>query len=266
MARTGKIARLPRNIRDQLNHRLDDGESGVRLVEWLNGLPEVQAVLDQDFEGRPISEQNLTEWKQGGFLIWARHQETWEWWRLNHEEGDRMATESGPRLLSDSLSPMVALVLGKEINDLFTNSPADPASRKQLIALLAELARLRRIDHEAARLRIHLEDQEKRRFREQKSETREAEEEVHAAARAAEQAASRKIIEQRNAVIEEANRRFVLGRSRSKATRHRPNAASHATPESLLRQAPAESNQIKPNQATNGSPQENELQTPLGPP
>ena len=76
MTRKGKIARLPRAIRDELNRRLDDGEQGVRLVEWLNGLPEVKKVLESDFEGRAITEDNLAEWKNGGFLDWQAQQET----------------------------------------------------------------------------------------------------------------------------------------------------------------------------------------------
>ena len=39
MARTGKIARLPDDIREQLNRRLNDGEKGKKLVMWLNSLP-----------------------------------------------------------------------------------------------------------------------------------------------------------------------------------------------------------------------------------
>jgi len=35
-ARNGKIARIPLEIREQLNCRLADGEPGNRLVEWLN--------------------------------------------------------------------------------------------------------------------------------------------------------------------------------------------------------------------------------------
>ncbi len=48
--RTGKIARLPREIRDQLNQRLLDGQPGRRLVTWLNSLPEVKQVLATDFD------------------------------------------------------------------------------------------------------------------------------------------------------------------------------------------------------------------------
>ena len=60
----GKIGRLPHDIREQLNHRLDDGEPGGSLVEWLNALPEVLAALNsQKFGGCRISEQNLSKWR-----------------------------------------------------------------------------------------------------------------------------------------------------------------------------------------------------------
>ena len=40
-----KIASLPYGIRTELNERLLDGEQSVPLAQWLNGLPEVQAIL-----------------------------------------------------------------------------------------------------------------------------------------------------------------------------------------------------------------------------
>jgi len=73
--RNGKIARLPRHIREELNRRLDNGEPGVRLVEWLNTLPEVKEVLKTYFEKHLVNEVNLTEWKQGGFLDWQAHRQ-----------------------------------------------------------------------------------------------------------------------------------------------------------------------------------------------
>jgi len=65
--RTGKIARLSRNIREGLNVLLDNNQPGSAIVEWINSLPETKEVLDNCFDGRPISEQNLSEWRQGGF-------------------------------------------------------------------------------------------------------------------------------------------------------------------------------------------------------
>jgi hypothetical protein len=69
-ARNGKIARLPRTIRTQLNERLDQSEPSPELLQWLNALPEVQAVVKDHFDGFPISKQNLSQWRQGGFLEW----------------------------------------------------------------------------------------------------------------------------------------------------------------------------------------------------
>ncbi len=70
MTRTGKIARLPRAIREELNQRMDDGEPGPRLVEWLNGLPEVKEIMTRDFGGKVVTVWNLGEWRKGGFREW----------------------------------------------------------------------------------------------------------------------------------------------------------------------------------------------------
>ena len=68
--RTGKIARLPSAVREELNRRLDEGVSGKALVAWLNALPEVQAILRAQFGGQPINAVNLTKWRQGGYRDW----------------------------------------------------------------------------------------------------------------------------------------------------------------------------------------------------
>jgi hypothetical protein len=72
MTRNGKIARLPLAIRQELNQRLQDGQKGRQSVAWLNGLPEVQAVMASEFRGKPIAECNLSErlrlqWEKLGF-------------------------------------------------------------------------------------------------------------------------------------------------------------------------------------------------------
>ena len=52
-ARNGKVARIPLEIREQLNCRLADGEPGIRLVEWLNANPDVRVqVKAQKFAAR----------------------------------------------------------------------------------------------------------------------------------------------------------------------------------------------------------------------
>src|SRR6266487_3486017 len=78
MSRFGKIGRLPSDIREQLNRRLQDGEIGKDLVVWLNSVPEVQAVLKAEFGERPVNEPNLSDWKAGGYEEWLVHQYTME--------------------------------------------------------------------------------------------------------------------------------------------------------------------------------------------
>lgn len=78
MARTGKIARLPQSIRAELNLRLRDGVPASKLIPWLHGQEAVLRVLDEEFNEEPISPQNLTEWRQGGYQDWLRQIEKLE--------------------------------------------------------------------------------------------------------------------------------------------------------------------------------------------
>src|SRR5437016_5555996 len=75
-ARTGKIARLPEPIRQQLNRHLHNGLSGREIVAWLNEQPVVKQVMAERFGGWPISEHNLSEWRHGGYQDWLRDLET----------------------------------------------------------------------------------------------------------------------------------------------------------------------------------------------
>lgn len=75
MARIGKIARLPVEIREELNRRLRGGQLGPQVLPWLNGLPEVQSVLNEFFEGQKVNAQNLSDWRQGGFKEWEEKQD-----------------------------------------------------------------------------------------------------------------------------------------------------------------------------------------------
>lgn len=156
MTRTGKIARLPREIREQLNRRLADGEPGHRLVEWLNALPETQKTLTTNFGGRAISEQNLSEWKQGGHQDWLARQETLACARELAADAGELA-EAAEGSLSDHLATVLsaryaALVSGwnGEMDDEFRRKT------RALRMLCQDIVELRRGDHCAERLRLDL--------------------------------------------------------------------------------------------------------------
>jgi hypothetical protein len=55
--------------------RLDDGQEADEILPWLNALPEVQEAIAKHFDGVPISPQNLSAWRQGGFQEWLFQQQ-----------------------------------------------------------------------------------------------------------------------------------------------------------------------------------------------
>ncbi|HEX4645841.1 MAG TPA: hypothetical protein VH598_09550 [Verrucomicrobiae bacterium] len=165
MSRTGKIARLPRDLRDQLNHRIQDGESGTTSIKWLNGLPEVQKVLKDHFGGRPIIEENLTAWRQGGFLEWERHEESCNLVRGLVERSDDLEDEADEIDLSHRLSALLTVELVR-VAEALLEQATDPRERwNRLREVLQELGRLRKQDDKTTRLGMDRADWEMKQLR-----------------------------------------------------------------------------------------------------
>jgi hypothetical protein len=140
-ARTGKIARLPGAIRHELNRRLDNGALGCDLVRWLNALPEVQRVLAERFAGKPITDDNISQWRHGGFQDWLRQEER----RVRLRELDSQYHQLDPaqraRRLHAVTEERLTLELTEELERL--SSIKNRAERsKQLSRLCQELCRL----------------------------------------------------------------------------------------------------------------------------
>ena len=157
MTRNGKIARLPREMREQLNRRLQDGEPGNRLVEWLNGLPGTQRVLTEEFQGREISEQNLSEWKHGGYRDWLARQET-----LAHARELAGEAVELTEAVEGSLTDHLAVVLSARYAQLvagWNGETSEEFRRKARVlrTLCQDIVELRRGDHSAARLKLEQE-------------------------------------------------------------------------------------------------------------
>jgi hypothetical protein len=71
----GDADALPKAVQDEVNRRMENGERGAALAAWLNGLPEVQAVLAAQFNGQPVNEVNLSQWRKRGYQNWLRWRE-----------------------------------------------------------------------------------------------------------------------------------------------------------------------------------------------
>ena len=98
MARQGKIARLPARLREQVNRRLHDGQTAGEILAWLNQRPEARAVVDSHFAGEPVSEQNLSAWRGGGYLDWLRQREREDSLRQLADYSHRLAEAGGTSL------------------------------------------------------------------------------------------------------------------------------------------------------------------------
>ena len=154
MVRNGKIARLPREIRDELNRRLENGEQGSLLLRWLNQLPDVKKLLAQEFDHVEISRQNICEWRAGGFLEWQAQQDLLAQTRTFAADAGELA-DAGGRPLTDHLATVLAAryaaLLARwngEENDSFDRQ------LRVLNGLVQAIAQLRRGDQASARIRI----------------------------------------------------------------------------------------------------------------
>lgn len=160
-ARNGKIARLPREIREELNRRLEANESGGALLAWLNAQPATQALLAAEFGGVAVSKQNLSEWRAGGFAEWQTRQETLRQARELAAEAEELGEAAGGRLtdhLATALAARYATVLAG------WNGEPDEALRRKLRVLhgmCRDVADLRRGEHSGARLQMEKEHLER---------------------------------------------------------------------------------------------------------
>jgi hypothetical protein len=153
--RTGKIARLPVSIRTQLNERLLDGHEGPELLDWLNALPAVQEVLEQKFKGVPVSKQNLSEWRQGGFQDWLLMRELCGEAEGLAEAADEMAGARPGVTVIDNVATILATRLGSLLARW--NGEVDEqveARAKFLNNLCRSVVRLQRSTHESNRDRL----------------------------------------------------------------------------------------------------------------
>ena len=151
----GKIGRLPKEIRDELGRRIEDGEPGKELAKWLNGLPRVQEILKERFDGRVITEQNLSEWKQGGHQEWLRHQQACEKLHWMVERADDLENEADGVEISDRLASILAAELASHAEQMLKDI-TDPKERWRLMQEFSrELRHLRHEDHNGQRNQLH---------------------------------------------------------------------------------------------------------------
>jgi hypothetical protein len=142
-ARRGKIAKLPADLRAEVNLRLHDGQPGGQILPWLNNLPRVRTILTTQFDGADINDQNLTEWRQGGYLDWTEERERLDALKeLSLFAGD--AVRAGGSLADGA----AAVAAGRLI------AAIDGSDDEQLLKISSAIASLRGGDSEVKRVKL----------------------------------------------------------------------------------------------------------------
>jgi len=150
MTRNGKIARLPGHIRAALNQRLDNGEEGPALLRWLNRQPDVQESIRDDFGGASITEQNLSEWRLGGFREWQLRRELIEHARHLWEGNGEIEEAVDTYRLSGALAKVLAARYAELVNNW--DGEPDPKFEEKLRLLRGlnrDFALLQKTMHQA---------------------------------------------------------------------------------------------------------------------
>lgn len=142
-ARVGKIAQCPDHVKRELNRRLDDGQLSPSILPWINALPEVKAMLAEQFDGAEISPQNLTEWRQGGYKDHLAALESVQRLKVLSDWSVQLARASG----GDLSEGAVAVRAGQILERL------ESATEEERAALTDEITALRRSEIEAKRTR-----------------------------------------------------------------------------------------------------------------
>jgi len=152
---------LSKELRDDLNERLQNGEEAAPILEWLNGLEEVKSVLQLSFNGQPINEPNLSAWRHSGYEEWLLAEERLEMMFRLREEAASLKAE----LHEPNVGDWMGLLVGAEIAGLsqkLLDKEPDPEKRwKQLCDMHKQISRLRQDEHRAIRTRIQKKEWEK---------------------------------------------------------------------------------------------------------
>lgn len=108
-----KIGSLPHAVRVELCQRLLNGQAGSEVLPWINALPEVVDVLKRRWNGAEINDQNLCDWRRGGYVEWLSRQTELEQTQAMSERSLELAYAGGHRI-SDGVAALAAMRLLKE--------------------------------------------------------------------------------------------------------------------------------------------------------
>lgn len=125
---------MPLAIRQEVNHRLLEGEPASKILPWLNSQEVVLLVLDEYFGEEPVTAQNLSEWRQGGYQDWRKQRNRLEQTR----ELATYAAELGQAAGGSMNDGSAAILSGKFLEMLEDPNPKTIGAITKAVVLLRD--------------------------------------------------------------------------------------------------------------------------------
>lgn len=144
--RNGKIARLPKEIRDVVNLMLADGATADVVIAKLEGMLANGA---KGADGEPIeipNDQNITNWFQGGHQDWLAEQKRLEDMRFKREMAMDIVRQNEGGKIQEAAMQIAASQLYEVISEFDIQSLKDllhdePENFAQVVNSLAKLSK-----------------------------------------------------------------------------------------------------------------------------
>lgn len=146
MARTGKIARLPKTLRDAVNMALDDGASANAIIKIVTDAKANGATNGDGSEIEIPNDQNITNWREGGFMDWKRENERLDDMRAKREFALRIVQENeGGKIheagLNLAASQIFELLQDFDVSALKERLADNPEEFSKVVSALARISK-----------------------------------------------------------------------------------------------------------------------------
>lgn len=133
--RTGKIARAPFEVRTQVNEMLRDGRMYESIIKFLG---------EKGIAG--VNEQNLTNWKDGGFQDWLREQGRLSEMAAKREFALRIVQENEGSSIHEAglqlaASQIFELLDGIDVPSMKEKLADDPENFSKIVSALARISK-----------------------------------------------------------------------------------------------------------------------------
>jgi hypothetical protein len=146
MARTGKIARLPKTLRDAVNLALQDGAPARRIIQIITDAKKHGATNGDGTEILIPNEQNVTNWLEGGYKDWQAENERLRDMQAKREFALRIVQENeGGKIheagLNLAASQIFELLQDFDVSTLKEQLAEDPENYSKVVSALARISK-----------------------------------------------------------------------------------------------------------------------------